>query len=398
MNKSSYFSGQPTFLQLIRLLPKDLIAQCIGQSRSDHYYKKFNTWHHLVTMLFTCYAHCHSLREVVTGMRAFEGRLQGCGIRFFPARSTFAEANANRDSIVFERIYMALKKYWDSIFPDSRPHKSVYIIDSTTIKLFQAIFKGSGLGKENGRRKGGLKVHMAVQQKQFVPSIVHLSPAATNDVTFTKHLDFSPGSTVIMDGGYRSYGQYNEWTTQKIRWVTRLHPHSYYKVKKKLPISDKQKRAGVKKDVLIVLGAPYDKIPKVPCRLIRLTSPESKRTFDFITNDVESTASCIGNLYRKRWSIEVLFKRLKQNMPLQYFLGDNQNAIKIQVWCALIADLLLQIIKKQVKHKWAFSNIVNIVRLHLFNYLDLFSFLENPDKAIITTTQQDFQFKLALSG
>ncbi|HZY79769.1 MAG TPA: IS4 family transposase [Cyclobacteriaceae bacterium] len=398
MNKSNYFSGQPTFLQLIRLVPKDLIAQCIDQSRSDHYYKKFNTWHHLVTMLFTCYAHCHSLREVVTGMRAFEGRLQGCGIRFFPTRSTFAEANANRDSIVFERIYMALKKHWDSIFPDSRANKSVYIIDSTTIKLFQAIFKGSGLGKENGRRKGGLKVHMAVQQKQFVPSIIHLSQAASNDVTFTKHLDFSPGSTVIMDGGYRSYRQYNEWTTQRIRWVTRLHPHSYYQVKKKLPISGKQKRAGVNKDALIVLGAPYDKIPKVPCRLIRLISPESKRTFEFITNDVESTASYIGNLYRKRWSIEVLFKRLKQNMPLQYFLGDNQNAIKIQVWCALIADLLLQIVKKQVKHKWAFSNIVNIVRLHLFNYLNLFSFLEHPDKAIITTTQQDFQFKLALSG
>jgi len=398
MNKSKYFSGQPTFLQLIRLLPKDMIAACIEQSKSDHYYKKFNTWHHLVTMLFTCYAHCHSLREVVTGMRAFEGRLQGCGIRFFPARSTFAEANANRDSIVFERIYMALKKYWDSIFPDSRPNKSVYIIDSTTIKLFQAIFKGSGLGKGNGKRKGGLKVHMAVHQKELVPSIIHLSQAASNDVTFTKYLDFSTGSTVIMDGGYRSYRQYNEWTTQKIRWVTRLHPHSYYEVKKKLPVSDKQKRMGVKKDVLIVLGAPYDKIPKVPCRLIRLTSPGSRRTFDFITNDVKSTASYIGNLYRKRWSIEVLFKRLKQNMPLQYFLGDNQNAIKIQVWCALIADLLLQIIKKQIKHKWAFSNIVNIVRLHLFNYLNLFAFLENPDKAIITTTQHDFQFRLALSG
>ena len=399
MNKSNHFSGQLTFAQLIKLLPKELVARCIEKTNSDHYYKKFNTWHHLVTMLFTCYGHCHSLREVVTGMRAFEGRLQSCGIQFFPARSTFAEANAKRDSVVFEEIFIALKKYWDAIYPDSRPNKrSMYVIDSTTIKLFQAIFKGSGLSKENGKRKGGLKVHMAVQQTQCIPSIIHLSQAASNDVTFTQHLDFTSGSTVIMDGGYRSYRQYNEWSAKKIRWVTRLHPHSYYREKERLKVSQKQKTAGIKKDVLIILGAPYDKIPKVPCRLIKLTSPESGKTFEFITNDLKSTPSYIGELYRKRWSIELLFKRLKQNMPLQYFLGDNQNAIKIQVWCALIADLLLQVVKRQIKRKWSFSNIVSIVRLHLFNYLNLFSFLENPERSIITTTIEDLQLRLNLSG
>ena len=399
MNKSNHFSGQPTFAQLIKLLPKDLVGRCIEKTNSDHYYKKFNTWHHLVTMLFTCYSHCHSLREVVTGMRAFEGRLQGCGIRFFPARSTFAEANAKRDSTVFEEIFMALKGYWDSIYPDSRPNKkSLYVIDSTTIKLFQAIFKGAGLSKENGRRKGGLKVHMAVQQPQCVPSVIHLSQAASNDVTFTKHLQFSPGSTVIMDGGYRSYQQYKEWNHKKIRWITRLHPYSYYRVTESLKISEKQKKAGVKKDRLIIMGAPSNEISKVPCRLIKLTSPESGKTFEFITNDLKSTPSYIGDLYRKRWSIELLFKRLKQNMPLQYFLGDNQNAIKIQVWCALIADLLLQVVKRQLKRRWSFSNIVSIVRLHLFNYLNLFSFLENPEKSIITTTKEDLQLKLTLTG
>ena len=97
MNKSIHFSGQPTFTQLIKLLPKEVIIACIRKKQNrDYYYKKFNTWHHLVSMLFTCYGHCHSLREVVTGMRALEGRLHSCDIKFFPARSTFAEANAKR--------------------------------------------------------------------------------------------------------------------------------------------------------------------------------------------------------------------------------------------------------------------------------------------------------------
>lgn len=399
MNKSNHFSGQPTFAQLIKLLPKELVARCVEKTNSDHYYKKFNTWHHLVTMLFTCYGHCHSLREVVTGMKAFEGRLQNCGIRFFPARSTFAEANAKRDSTVFEEIFMELKSYWDAVYPDSQPNKeSVYLIDSTTIKLFQAIFEGTGLSKENGKRKGGLKVHMAVQQTQCIPSIIHLSQAASNDTTFTKDLQFPPGTTLIMDRGYRSYRQYQEWNDNKVRWITRLHSQSYYQVTKTLKISKKQKKAGVKSDELIILGVPEDKVPKVSCRLIKLTSPKSGKTFEFITNDLKSTPSCIGDLYKERWSIELLFKRLKQNMPLQYFLGDNQNAIKIQVWCALIADLLLQIVKRQLKRKWSFSNIVSIVRLHLFNYLDLFSFLENPEKSIITTTKEDWQLRLNLTG
>jgi hypothetical protein len=399
MNKSIHFSGQLTFAQLIKLLPKDLIVGCIEKTNSDRYYKKFNTWHHLITMLFTCYGHCHSLREVVTGMRAYEGRLQGCGIRFFPARSTFAEANANRNSAVFEEIFMTLKNYWDSIYPDSRPDKkSIYVIDSTTIKLFQAIFKGSGLTKGNGKRKGGLKVHMAVQQTQCIPSVVHLSPAASHDISFAKQLQMLPGSTVIMDRGYRSYRQYHKWNRARIRWITRLHPQSFYQVNKSLKVSEKQRKEGVKSDSLIIVGAPFRRRPQVPCRLIKLTSPKSGKTWEFITNDLQSTPSQIGELYKKRWSIELLFKRLKQNMPLQYFLGDNQNAIKIQVWCALIADLLLQIVKRQVKRKWSFSNLVNIVRLHLFNYLNLISFLENPEKSIITTSKEDIQLKLKLSG
>jgi Transposase DDE domain/Domain of unknown function (DUF4372) len=399
MNKSIHFSGQPTFTQLIKLLPKEVIIACIERRKSDYYYKKFNTWHHLVSMLFTCFGHCHSLREVVTGMRALEGRLYSCDIKFFPARSTFAEANAKRNSVVFEEIYWALKSYWDRFYPDSRTgKKSMYVIDSTTIKLFQAIFKGAGPSKQNGKRKGGLKVHMAVQTNQYVPSVIHLSPAACSDKTFNKYVNLPEGSTLIMDGGYRNYSQYNSWTREKIRWVTKLHPYTYYKRAGNNQVSQREKKAGVIKDQIIVMGAPVKKIPKVKCRLINFKCPNTKRSFKFITNDFKSTPSYISSLYKKRWGIELLFKRLKQNMPLQYFLGDNQNAIKIQVWCALIADLLLQVVRRQIKKKWSFSNIVSLIRLHLFNYLNLFSFLENPEKSIIRSSYDDIQLKLNLSG
>ena len=398
MNKSTYFSGQPTFTQLVKLLPKDLVIECIHRSDSDRYYKKFNTWHHLITMLFACYGNCSSLREVTTGMRALEGKLRGCDIKFFPTRSTFSDANARRDSQVFEDIYHSLRAYWERIYPDSRNRRPFYLIDSTTVKLFQAIFRGAGLMKDNGKRKGGLKVHMAVQEHQPFPSIVYLSDAADNDQVFNDHLEIPIGSTVIMDGGYRNYDQFNIWTIEKVRWVTKMHPLTTYSTTKINLLSSRDIKAGISLDQEIVMGADYPKISKVPCRLIHFTCPTSKKSFQFITNDFKSTASYIGLMYKKRWKIELLFKRLKQNMPLQYFLGDNQNAIRIQVWCALIADLILNIVLQQIKRKWAFSNIVSLVRLHLFNYMNIFSFLENPERCVIASSRDDLQLKLSLSG
>jgi hypothetical protein len=331
-------------------------------------------------------------------MRALEGRLQSASITYLPTRSTFAEANANRDSSVFEMIYFALKKHWDGFYPDSRKNKKIYVIDSTTIKLFQEIFKGAGLSKSNGRRKGGLKVHMAVQNQQSVPAIMHITQAAYNDVTFTKNIILPDESTVVIDRGYRDHSLYNHWDSRKIRWITRTHPNSYYVIKEEFRVTAKQKQAGVIKDASIRLGHPAIKVPKVKCRLIKYISPVGK-IFEFITNDLQSSPLTIANLYKKRWSIELLFKRLKQNMPLQYFLGDNQNAIRIQIWCALIADLILQIVRRQVKRKWAFSNIVSIIRLHLFNYLNLYSFLENPERSLIMTLPgKENQLKLHLTG
>ena len=398
MNKSIHFTGQPTFSQLLKLLPKEIVAACVEKNRSDRYYKHFNTWHHLVSMLFCCYGHCHSLREVVSGMRALEGRLQSSGIRHFPARSTFSEANGRRGHQVFEDIYLALKQHWNKFFPDSRSKENrTYLIDSTTIKLFQEIFKGAGLTKSSGKRKGGLKVHMAVHVDDAVPSIIRITKAAANDKTFTKYLNLPMGSTVIMDRGYRDYRQYNEWSNHQVRWITRMHPNSVFEVLQPFDLTAEQKLNGVKSDVKIRLGAKPKKISKVVCRMIAYTAPNGKE-FEFVTNDFDSDPLVIAELYKKRWRIELLFKRLKQNMPLKYFLGDNQNAIQIQVWCALIADLLLQMIKSQVKRKWSFSNIVGLVRLHLFNYLDLYSFLENPEKCFIQTQPNQYQLKIALSG
>lgn len=332
-------------------------------------------------------------------MRALEGRLLSSGLRHLPTRSTFSDANERRSSEVFEEIYFAIRRHWDEILPDSRVKvKNCYIIDSTVITLFQEIFKGSGTSYSDGRRKGGLKVHIAVPLHEHSPCVVHIGPGADNDREFHKYLSLPPGSTVIMDRGYRSYPQYNLWTSLKIRWITRLWESAYYVVRQERKLKNKQRRLGVKKDLMIDLGYPQSKTENVRSRIIEYTDPVTNKHLKFLTNDFRSSPLTIAALYAKRWNIELLFKRLKQNMPLQFFLGDNQNAIKIQIWCALIADLLLNVLRRFIKRKWAFSNIVSLVRLHLFNYLDLINFLENPEACKINQERETTQLKINLSG
>lgn len=399
MNKSSHFTGQPIFSQIIKFIPRSLVYKSAQKFQADRYCKYFDTWHHLVTMLFACYGNCTSLREIVTGMRALEGKLSSAGVKDFPKKSTFSDANKRRQADVFEDIYYSLREYWKIFLPDSQSHSSnIHIIDSTTISLFQEVFKGSGLSKADGKRKGGLKVHMSLQEGESTPNLLRITDGAANDRFLLKELPLAKGSILIMDRGYRSYQKYKEWTEQRVTFVTRHHPYTYYEELEDKPVEESETEKGVLSDKIVLLGHPVKKNRKVTVRLIAFYDSISKRTFEFITNDYNSLPSFVAALYQKRWRIELLFKRLKQNMPLKYFLGDNQNAIKIQIYCALISDLLLQIIQRHVRRKWAFSNIVSLIRLHLFNYVNLISFLKNPEKCKIATYPINYQLKLNLTG
>jgi len=397
MNKSTFFTGQPIFHQLIQLIPRSEILKICSQNKSDHYCKKFDTWHHLITMLYSIYQQCTSLREVVTGMRACEGKLHTLGIKYFPARSTLSDANYKRSHVVFEQIYYRLYQHWRHVLPDSlrrEKHASnLILVDSTTISLFQEILRNAGKSPANGKRKGGIKVHMSVYAAEQVPYLVKMTPAITHDSNFMYDLHFPKGSVVVFDRAYHNISILKQWTDNGITWVTRRRAESVIIEEGKQKITSEEKDKGIRKDTFIQLGSKQ----KTQARIVRYFDADTKRTFEFVTNNRKLSALTIASLYKKRWQIELIFKRLKQNMPLKYFLGDNENAIRIQIWCALIADLLLKIVTIGLKRKWAFSNLAALVRLHLMNYTELRKFLENPEKTKITienklTTQLKISF------
>ena len=380
MNQSTKFSGQPIIKQVLSFIDKRIIYRTADKNKSDRYTKKFTTYQHLVTMIYTVLSGCSSLREITSIMLACEGKINHLGLTDFPKRSTLSDANKRRKSKVFGDIYYGLHKEYSKYLSDSSPRqpvvKNLKIIDSTTITLFSDILKGAGRKPLNGKKKGGIKMHTMINALDDVPSLVKFSSAATHDHTFLKKLELEKGSFVVFDKGYLDYQQYEQWSLDDIFFVTRQKKNALYTSKKEFDTNEKTD-SRILKDEQIELIKKDGK----PFRLRRIEywhEPHNK-VYEFITNNYELTPDKIADIYKNRWQIETMFKRLKQNFPLKYFLGDNQNAIEIQIWVSLIIQLIMLVIQRNAKRKWAYSNMVSVIRFHLMTYIDLFKFLENPD-------------------
>ncbi len=385
MSKDINFTGQPIFTQLLKYLNRSKIERIARKYRADHYTKKLTTYKHLVIMLYAVMENVTSLREAVTGILAHSTKIHHLGLDYMPRRSTLSDANKRRSSKVFEEIYMSIYQDNRKFLSDSRDEKlnlrRLFMIDSTTISLFKAILKVAGRNAQNGKKKGGIKAHVLLNAQEQVPQLIRYSAAAKHDKNFLEHIRLMPGSILVFDKAYNDYKQYARFSRDGIIFVTRQKKNAVYEEGVTFNVSEDPN--GVQKDHEIFLSYKdeHRKEQKLRVRRIVYSDKETGRTFIYITNDFESDAEIIALIYKKRWQIEMLFKQLKQNFPLKYFLGDNQNAIEIQIWASMIANLLITLVKNRVKRRWAFSNLVSLIRLHLMNYIDIYRFLEHPEKS-----------------
>ena len=177
MSKSRIFTGQPIFTQLLRFIPREMFHQLVKKHNSDHYDKKFRSYDQLVSMLFAVFQQCTGIRELVTGMQAWYSKLQHLGLCDYPRRSTLSDANKKWAAALFEELIHKLScRYF---LPDSRSLKMeerIYLVDSTTVELFQDIMSGAGISKANGKRKAGVKAHMLINLKHQIPKCGLFNP------------------------------------------------------------------------------------------------------------------------------------------------------------------------------------------------------------------------------
>jgi len=335
------------------------------------------------------------MTEICEGLRAMGGKLNHLGLEKAPAKSTACDGLRNRDSRVFENLYFKLVHKYQSFLSDSRTYgltfREVLLIDSTTIRLFSDILKGVGRNpKGDGKKKGGLKVHMLIDAVQSVGRFIKVTEAKVHDKNFLRSLELISHSMIVFDKAYNHYHQFALWTSRQVYFVTRLKKNAVYSIIETKRYHYRKKNvAKVLRDEIIKLTyTPEDKLGnkqrgKRETMILRKVhyQDEKNREFEFLTNNFDISAEEVAFLYKKRWGIEIMFKKMKQNFQLHYFYGENVNAIYTQVWCTLIAQLLLTVIQKQAQTKKAFSVVASLIRIHLISLLDVYLLLKSTNRS-----------------
>ena len=388
MDKNTNFLGQPILSQLFSCIGFATINRAVRKHNANHYYKRIPFRVHLVTLLYGVFSYCNGLRELCEGMLACEGKLTHLGLDKAPARSTLSDANSRRSYRVFESLYFELVRQYISFISDSRLKglsiRNLKIIDSTTIRLFSDILRGVGRNPLDGsRKKGGIKVHTLMDAFSGVAEFVRITAAKEHDRKFLHHLELASHSWIVFDKGYNPFRQFARWTNKKIWFVTRMRENAVFHVNKVIKDTSRRKKStGILKEQYITVPYKDEQKESLRLKLRRITfKAEDGKTYIFMTNNFSLPADQIALIYKNRWMIELLFKQIKQNFPLRYFWGASENAIKTQVYCVLIAQVLMVVIRKKAATKKSFANMITVIRLHLMSYVDLLAFIKDSYSA-----------------
>jgi hypothetical protein len=388
MGKSTHFIGQPMYNQALKLLGKSKILRISREKGGERYTKRFNGWTHLVVMLYAVIKRFDSLREITTSLLADTNKLAHIGILFKISRSTLADANMRRPHAIFEAIYRDLyARYRHELISDSRSRKHpkwmdrLQIIDSTTISLFSnLIFKGVGRHPKTGKKKGGIKVHTVIHANEGVPSDIRFTSAATNDSFMLKPSNLSKGDILAMDRAYIDYGKFEELSLRGVIYVTKMKKSLKYVINSDVMYQTPDGLMEARVQNVTFSKRTNDGVICHNARIITYADEKKHKLISLLTNDLDSDPYEIIAIYRQRWEIELLFKQIKQNFPLKYFYGESANAIKIQIWVTLIANLLLMVMQKRLTRSWSFSGLASLVGIVLMYYVDFYSLFNNPEK------------------
>lgn len=366
------------FSQLLQHFPRDRFAKLVKETGASKHAKGFSCWTHFVAMLFCQLAHADSLREICNGLRCCEGKLKHLGVDQAPNKSTLSYANEHRDAGLYEKLFYDTYEHFQvqGALGQSKHRfrfkNKLLSLDSTTVSLCLKLFPWAKFR----RAKGGVKVHVLLDHDHYMPSFVRITEAKQHDVKAARTLVLNPESVVAMDRGYNDYGLFGDWTARRIWFVTRLKEKAVYEVIESRPVP--LNRNILSDQVIKLTGAGAQAKCPYLLRRVVVWDPEQQREIELLTNNMDFGATTIAAIYKDRWQIELFFKALKQNLKVKTFVGTSENALRIQIWTALIAILILKWLHFLSKAGWSFSNLASMLRLSLFTYRDLIEWLNKP--------------------
>lgn len=362
------------FSQILQLFARLKFEQLVKETHAERHARGFSSWGQFVAMLFCQLGRAHSLREICHGLSSCEGKLSHLGIRT-PNRSSLAYANAHRPWELYQKVFFTLLERCrtEGPFPKKFRFKNKLVsLDSTVIDLCVKLFDWAKFR----RTKGAIKLHLVLDHEGYLPSFGVITEGKVSDVKVAHQLSFDPGTVVVDDRGYNDYRLFAKWTERGVYFVTRMKDNALYEVLEQHRVPENRPILKDQTIRLCGIGA-QEKCPHL-LRRVEVWNPEKEEVLVFLSNHFGFGTTTIAAIYKDRWQIEMFFKALKQNLKIKTFVGTSANAVKIQVWTALIALLILRYLKLKSKFAWSLSNLVALLRMNLFTHRDLWVWLNQP--------------------
>jgi len=365
------------FSQVLHLVPLAKFQEAVKRHKAERHARGFTCRGQFVAMLFCQLGAARSLREICHGLAASEGKLKHLGIPSAPNRSTLAYANEHRPWELYQTVFYDVLAQCHSVAAGKKKFRfknSLLRFDSTSIDLCAEVFDWA----KYKRTKGAVKLHLLLDNEGYLPCFACITDGKSHDVTVGRTLRFAPGTIVVFDKGYVDYDWWKQIGEDGAYFVTRLKQDLKYTVIEERAVPE---RGNVRGDHLIEIPATRDRSYQLVLRVVTVWDEEKQEEFAFLTNHFDFGATTIARIYKERWQIELFFKSLKQLLRVKTFVGTSANALKTQIWTALIAMLMLRYLQLKSKYGWSLSNLVALVRQQLFVYRDLFTWLDDPFKA-----------------
>ncbi len=366
------------FSQLLQLFSRGQFARAVQKHHAERNAKGFPCWGQFVAMLFCQVAQLKSLREVCMGLASCEAPLKHLGISETPKKSTLAYANENRPWELYQTVFEQLLEKCQAEVGARGGRKKfrfknkLVSLDGSIIDLSASMFDWA----KYRRTKGAIKLHLLLDHNGYLPSFAVVTEGKHSEVAVARGLRLEPGTILVIDRGYNDYEWFAEMTGEGVFFVTRMKTNTVYAVEAECEVPAK---GNVLRDQIISLPA-LRKAGKEPVlfRRIEYWNEEKREILVFFTNLLHLAASTVAAIYKDRWQVELFFKALKQTLKVKTFLGTSANAVKTQIWTALIAMLILKYLQIKSTFGWSLSNLAALLRQQLFIFRDLWAWLNNP--------------------
>jgi len=369
------------FSQLLQLFPRAEFERAVKDHKAERHARGFTSWGQLVAMLFCQLGRAHSLREICGGLACCEGKLKHLGIPLAPKKSTLAYANEHRPWELFQTVFTQLFGKCQQLVAAQGGRKKfrfknkLMSLDGSVIDLSVSLFDWAKFR----RTKGAIKLHLLLDHDGYLPSFAVVTEGKRSELKVACTLRFEPGTILAIDRGYIDYEWFAKLTREGVYFVTRMKQNAVYQVKAEFQVPQNR---NVLKDELIWFPSQV-RAGEEPClfRRVEVWDEEKQESIVFLTNLLAFGATTIAAIYKDRWQVELFFKALKQSLKIKTFVGTSANAVKTQVWTALIAMLVLKYLQLKSTFGWSLSNLIALLRQQLFVYRDLHQWLDDPFQA-----------------